>query len=70
VQWYTEAPAPAATDWLSAAHAALGSNSVGGYVNYLEAGTSASRYFNDNLIRLQAVRARYDPNAVMVSYLG
>ena len=70
VQWYTEAPADAASQWLTAAHDALGANSLGGYVNYLEADTPAGRYFGDNLTRLQAVRAKYDTNAVMVSYPG
>jgi FAD/FMN-containing dehydrogenase len=67
VQWYTEAPADAATDWLSAAHAALGSNSVGGYVNYVEAGTSADRFFAENVSRLASIHQRYDPNALMIN---
>jgi FAD/FMN-containing dehydrogenase len=66
VQWYTEAPTNAASEWLSTVHSALGTNSVGGYANYLESGTPASRYFGDNLTRLQAVRERYDPGAGMV----
>jgi hypothetical protein len=67
VQWYTEAPAPAATDWLSAAHAALGSNSVGGYMNYLESDTSADRYFASNVGRLASAHQRYDPNALLIN---
>lgn len=70
LQWYTEAPAPEATEWLSTAHSALGTNSVGGYVNYLEPGNSATRYFGSNLARLRGVRAQTDPGAVMVSDLG
>lgn len=67
VQWYTEAPADAATQWLMAAHAALGSNSVGAYVNYVEAGTSADRYFASNVGRLASVHQRYDPNALLIN---
>jgi hypothetical protein len=65
VQWYTEAPVDAATDWLSTAHAALGSNSVGGYANYLESGTSADRYFATNVGRLASAHQRYGPDALL-----
>jgi hypothetical protein len=42
-------------------------NSVGGYVNYVEPGMPAARYFGDNLQRLTALRQRYDPGAAMYS---
>ena len=73
VQWYAETPTPrltdAATGWLTAAHAALGTTSVGGYVNYLEQSMPAVRYFGANLPTLADVRRRYDPGAVMFSSL-
>ncbi|OIN82513.1 FAD-linked oxidoreductase [Mycobacterium malmoense] len=73
LQWYVE-PAgnqvPAATRWLSSAHQAVQQFSVGGYVNYLEANASASRYFGSNLSRLTTVRQKYDPNRIMFSGLN
>lgn len=72
VQWYVEtsgSPA-AATDWLNTAHQMVRPYSVGGYVNYLEAGQPASRYFGPNLARLSAVRQKYDPGRVMFSGLN
>ena len=69
VQWYVETPGDpaAALGWLGTAHRAVQPYSVGGYVNYLEAGQPASRYFGPNLSRLDAVRQRYDPGRVMFS---
>ena len=72
LQWYAEPTAsqvPAATKWLAAAHQAVQQYSVGGYVNYLEANTPASRYFGSNLSQLSTVRQKYDPNRVMLSGL-
>jgi FAD/FMN-containing dehydrogenase len=73
LQWYVE-PASgkqsAATQWLSSAHQAVQQYSVGGYVNYLEAGSSASRYFGSNLSRLTTIRQKYDPNRIMFSGLN
>lgn len=72
VQWYVETagdPA-AALGWLAAAHQAVRPYSAGGYVNYLEAGQPAARYFGANLPRLAAVRQKYDPNRVMFSGLN
>ncbi|KQY10149.1 oxidoreductase [Mycobacterium sp. Root135] len=73
VQWYVETPTPELTDaadrWLTAAHAALGDHSAGGYVNYLEPSTPAARYFGPNLPRLAAIRRRCDPHGVMYSSL-
>lgn len=73
LQWYVE-PAgnqvSAATQWLSSAHQAVQQFSVGGYVNYLEANSSAARYFGPNLSQLTTVRQKYDPNRVMFSGLN
>lgn len=69
VQWYVETSGDpsAALGWLTAAHRVVQPYSVGGYVNYLEAGQPASRYFGPNLSRLDAVRQKYDPGRVMFS---
>lgn len=68
VQWYVEtSDVSGARDWLAAAHRAVQPYSVGGYVNYLEAGQPASRYFGPNLSRLDSVRQKYDPGRVMSS---
>jgi FAD/FMN-containing dehydrogenase len=72
VQWYVEPPADAiaaGTNWLAAAHDEVGSNSVGGYVNYIESAMPAARYFGDNLQRLKAIRGTYDPAGLMLSTL-
>jgi hypothetical protein len=72
LQWYVE-PAgnqvSAATQWLSSAHQAVQQFSVGGYVNYLEPNSAASRYFGSNLSQLTSVRQKYDPNQIMFSGL-
>ena len=71
VQWYVETGDPAAaTNWLNTAHQAVQQYSVGGYVNYLEANQSPSRYFGPNLSRLSAIRQKYDPGRVMFSGLN
>lgn len=72
VQWYVETSGPpsAAVSWLNVAHQAVGSASVGGYVNYIEANQPASRYFGPNLPRLTAIRQKYDPGRVMFSGLA
>ncbi|MCV7030183.1 FAD-dependent oxidoreductase [Mycobacterium sherrisii] len=72
LQWYVEPAAnqvSAATQWLSSAHQAVQQFSVGGYVNYLEPNTAASRYFGSNLAQLNSVRQKYDPNQIMFSGL-
>ncbi|SOX52415.1 FAD-binding oxidoreductase [Mycobacterium ahvazicum] len=72
LQWYVEPAASqvaAATQWLSSAHQAVQQFSVGGYVNYLEPNSPASRYFGSNLSQLISVRQKYDPNQVMYSGL-
>jgi FAD/FMN-containing dehydrogenase len=74
IQWYSEPSTPeaieAATTWLARAHQEVAAHSVGGYVNYLEPGTAAKRYFGDNLSRLATVRSRYDPQGLMGSGLA
>lgn len=71
VQWYAETPSPATVDsanqWLAAAHEAVRANSAGGYVNYVEPDTVASRYFGGNLLQLSAIRQKYDPDGRMYS---
>jgi FAD/FMN-containing dehydrogenase len=71
VQWYVETGSPqAATEWINTAHRAVQPYSAGGYVNYIEAGQPAARYFGPNLARLSTVRQKYDPNRVMFSTLN
>ena len=74
IQWYSEPSTPeaieVATAWLASAHHTVKAHSVGGYVNYLEPGTAASRYFGDNLSRLASVRSEYDPHGLMGSGLA
>ncbi|MDT5208299.1 MAG: hypothetical protein QOF67_714, partial [Mycobacterium sp.] len=71
VQWYVETPSPAivesANQWLAGAHQAVHANSVGAYVNYVEPDTAAARYFGDNLVRLNTIRQKYDPDGLMYS---
>jgi FAD/FMN-containing dehydrogenase len=71
VQWYTEPPSTAnvnaANDWLARAHEAVQPHSSGGYINYVESGAPAARYFDGNLTRLTAIRQKYDPGALMYS---
>ena len=72
VQWYVETSGDpsAALSWLNTAHQAVQPYSVGGYVNYLEANQSPSRYFGSNLSRLSAVRQKYDPGRIMFSSMN
>ncbi|WP_431233016.1 FAD-binding oxidoreductase [Mycolicibacterium psychrotolerans] len=70
VQWYTEVSSDAATGWLTAAHQALGSASVGGYINYPESGEPLGRYLGPNLQRFNTIRHTYDPAGVMLSGIG
>ena len=72
VQWYVEpAGSPsAAVNWINTAHQAVQRYSVGGYVNYVEAGQPPARYFGPNLSKLSAVRQKYDPGRVMFSGLN
>ncbi|HWC22460.1 MAG TPA: FAD-binding oxidoreductase [Flexivirga sp.] len=62
LQWYVgDAPYASAHDWIVRAHRQVAQFSSGGYVNYLETGQPAHRYFGGNLARLAQVRRRYDP---------
>lgn len=62
VQWYVgDSSYASARDWLAAAHRSVGPYSAGGYVNYLETGQPARRYYDTNLDRLARVRRTYDP---------
>jgi hypothetical protein len=72
VQWYIEPSGPPSTvmSWLNTAHQAVQPYSVGGYVNYVEAGQPPARYFGQNLSKLTAVRQKYDPGRVMFSGLN
>ena len=72
VQWYIEPSGPPSTvlSWLNTAHQAVQPYSVGGYVNYVEAGQQPARYFGQNLAKLSAVRQKYDPTRVMFSGLN
>jgi FAD/FMN-containing dehydrogenase len=71
VQWYAETPSQAtvgsANKWLADAHNTVQTNSVGGYVNYVEPDTPAAHYFGDNLGRLKTIRQTYDPDGLMYS---
>jgi FAD/FMN-containing dehydrogenase len=71
IQWYSELSPPNTVDvadaWLVKAHEAMGANSVGGYVNYVEPDSTASRYFGGNLSRLNTARQQYDPSGLMYS---
>jgi len=62
IQWYAGGTAySAAHSWIADAHRRLGSHSAGGYVNYLETGQPAKRYYAGNLSRLARIRHHYDP---------
>ncbi|OBI74245.1 oxidoreductase [Mycobacterium asiaticum] len=71
-QWYVETGSgqtSTASTWVATAHQTVQQFSAGGYVNYLEPNTQASRYFGPNLAQLTAVRQRYDPDGLMYSGL-
>lgn len=74
VQWYANVSSSGGYDsarsWFTKAHQSLSSYSSGGYVNYLESGDGAERYFGDNLARLRSVRATYDPHHRIYSGLS
>lgn len=72
-QWYVEngsGQTSTASTWVATAHTTVQQVSAGGYVNYLEPNTPASRYFGSNLARLTSVRQQYDPNGLMYSGLS
>jgi FAD/FMN-containing dehydrogenase len=74
VQWYTNVGGSngvkAGRAWVEHGHTALTSVSRGGFVNYLESGDSASRYFADNTSRLRRIRRHYDPDRLIQSGLS
>jgi hypothetical protein len=67
--WPSQAAVDSANQWLASAHEAVQAISVGGHVNYVEPDRAASRYFGDNLVRLNAIRQKYDPGGLMYSGL-
>ncbi|RMI32274.1 FAD-dependent oxidoreductase [Nocardia stercoris] len=64
LQWLVEAPPDpaAARNWITTAHRAVAPVSSGAYLNYLEVGTDARRYFGRNLSRLRTIRWFTDPD--------
>ena len=67
-QWYVglpTSPSSSAVDsargWIRSGHTAMGANSVGGYVNYVEPGRELRSYYGANWARLRQVKAAYDP---------
>lgn len=74
VQWVTGLPSgataadfAAARAWIDAAHAQVSAASVGGYVNYVEPGQPAARYFGANLTRLRSLKTTYDPEGRLLA---
>ncbi|GAB3581219.1 FAD-binding oxidoreductase [Calidifontibacter terrae] len=66
IQWYVGGSNySSAASWIARAHADVRSYSSGGYVNYLEAGTTMARYVGGNHSRWLAVRQAYDPTGVL-----
>jgi hypothetical protein len=57
----------AGRSWVGHGHKAVGSASRGGFVNYLEQGDPASRYFAENTSRLTTIRRHYDPEKLIRS---
>ena len=67
-QWYVGLPATASSSevdsaysWIRGGHRAFGSDSIGGYVNYLEPRRSSADYFGTSLGRLRDVKRAVDP---------
>ncbi len=73
VQWYTDVTSASgyasADAWVADAHRRVGAASAGGYVNYLEAGTSPHHYLSSNATRLPRLRRTYDPTWLIRSGL-
>lgn len=68
VQWYVGGTGyTSAYRWIGQAHTAMRPYSSGGYVNYLEAGTSMQRYLAGNYSRWRTVRSTYDPRGVIAA---
>lgn len=73
VQWYVGLTKTGKTNrdkaaaWVDHCHAAIGSASVGGYVNYLEPGRKVADYYGANYDKLVSINTKYDPHAVFNS---
>lgn len=67
IQWFCPLPTNNQTaynnarGWIGFAHNRLGALSAGGFINYVEPGRPASKYFGPNLTRLRTVKQHYDP---------
>lgn len=71
LQWYVGvASRSSARDWIATAHRQVALHSSGGYVNYLETGQGAGRYFGGNLSRLAQIRKLHDPRRRLHSGLA
>ncbi|MDF8266218.1 FAD-binding oxidoreductase [Luteipulveratus flavus] len=74
VQWYvgvgSSSGYTSAYSWINQAHQMLAGRSAGGYVNYLESGQPASRYYAGNFSRLTSLRQTYDPSRRLYSGLS
>lgn len=73
IQWYVGLGSTGkgnlrrAADWLSGCHRAIGSTSVGGYINYLEPNRPVRDYYGGNWDRLREINHQYDPHGVFDS---
>ena len=73
IQWYVGLGSTGkgnlrrAADWLSGCHRAIGSTSVGGYINYLEPNRPVLDYYGGNWDRLREINHQYDPHGVFDS---
>ena len=74
LQWYVgipSHPAPAVVRsgraFIQRGHAAVGSGSAGGYVNYLEPGRPLRHYYGSSWTRLLEVNQKYDPDGFFSS---
>ena len=69
VQWYvgtgSSAQRQAALGWIRDVHELLGDRSSGGYLGYVEPGTSIERYLGTNASRFRKIRSTYDPDDVI-----
>lgn len=68
LQWHVQLPddpskeaVMASREWVNGAHQAIASESVGAYVNHLEAGRPLGDYYGANFERLRRIRADVDP---------
>jgi len=69
VQWYVGTGSTkqrrAALRWIRDVHELLGDRSSGGYLGYVEPGTSIERYLGANASRFRKIRSTYDPDGVI-----